>query len=312
MSDNKPKATRQAFGEALLALGSEFPEIVVLDADLSASTKSGMFGKEYPSRFFQMGIAEQNMIGTAAGLSFTGKIPFACSFGCFLTGRYETIRVSVGYSEANVKLVGTHAGVGIGEDGFTQMGLEDVAIMRALPGMTILQPSDEATTKAAIRFAVEHRGPVYLRLTRQNLPPLYKDEKSFQCGRGNILKEGGNKLALIGTGATVTECLTASEELSELNPWVIDIHTIKPIDRPLIKTLSESCENIVTVEDHSIVGGLGTAVAEVIAESGGKAKLHRHGIMDVYAESGTPEDMYEKYELSGAKIAAKVKRLLKL
>ncbi len=214
MSD---KATRDSFGEALKKLGAEFPNIVVLDADLSCSTKSATFAKAFPDRFFQMGIAESNMIGTAAGMSFTGLIPFACSFGAFVATRYETIRVSVGYSRANVKIVGTHAGLGIGEDGYTQMGLEDVNVLRGLPGITILQPSDDVTTQAAVRFAATHVGPVYLRLTRQKLPALYRNENIFQCGRGIILKEGAG-LALIGSGSTVSEALKASEELSGLKP----------------------------------------------------------------------------------------------
>jgi len=203
-STSKDKATRDSFGEAIRDLGKEFQKIVVLDADLSVSTKSVLFAKEFPDRFFQMGIAEANMVGTAAGLSFTGLIPFCCSFGAFVAGRYETIRVSVGYSKANVKIVGTHSGLGIGDDGYTQMGLEDINVMRGLPGMTILNPSDDATTKAAVRFAATHEGPVYLRLTRQKLPQLHK-ATDFQCGRGIVLKEGKD-IALVGTGSTVIEC----------------------------------------------------------------------------------------------------------
>ncbi len=202
------KATRDSFGEALKKLVGEIPKIVALDADLSCSTKSNLFAKAYPERFFQMGIAESNMVGTAAGLAFTGFIPFICSFGAFVAGRYETIRVSVGYSKANVKIVGTHAGLGIGDDGYTQMGLEDVNVLRGLPGIIILQPSDDVTTQAAVRFAATHVGPVYLRLTRQKLPSLYRNEQVFQCGRGILLKEGKD-VALIGTGATVIEAMKA-------------------------------------------------------------------------------------------------------
>lgn len=304
------KATRDSFGEALRALGSEFPNIVALDADLSCSTKSSLFAKAYPERFFQMGIAEANMIGTAAGLAFTGFVPFICSFGCFLTGRYETIRVSVGYSQANVKLVGTHAGLGIGDDGYTQMGLEDINVLRGLPGITILQPSDDVTTRAAVRFAATHVGPVYLRLTRQRVPELYRTEQIFQCGRGILLKEGKD-VALIGTGATVIEAMKASEELSELSPWVIDMHTIKPIDRALLKSLAHSCHRIVTVEDHNVVGGLGTAVAEVLAEEGFKGKLLRLGLQDTYGESGDPKQLYDKYGISASAIVTRVREFLK-
>jgi transketolase len=303
MSD---KATRDSFGEALKKLGSEMPNVVVLDADLAVSTKSIHFAKEFPDRFYEMGIAEANMIGTAAGLAFTGKIPFCCSFCCFLVGRYETIRVSVGYSRANVKLVGTHSGLGTGEDGYTQMGLEDINVMRALPGITILQPSDEVTTHAAVRYAAQHVGPVYLRLTRQKLPSLYRNEQVFQAGRAIILKEGKD-VALIGTGSTVCEALKASEDLSDLNPWVIDMHTLKPIDRALVRSLAQTTRTIVTIEDHNIIGGLGTAVAEVMAEQDSKAKLVRIGVQDVYGESGIASDLYEKYGLSARQIVSKVR-----
>jgi len=299
------KATRDSFGEAVRDLGKENPAIVVLDADLSVSTKSATFAKAFPERFFQMGIAEANMIGTAAGMAFTGFIPFCCSFGCFLTGKYETIRVSVGYSKANVKLVGTHAGLGTGEDGYTQMGLEDMNLMRGLPGMTVINPCDDKTTRAAVRFAVEHQGPVYLRLTRQKLPDLHASESEFKAGKGMVLKTGG-RLALIGTGATVTEALQASEKLAKHNPWVVDIHTIKPIDRELLQTLSKECNRIVTVEDHTVVGGLGSAVAEVLSEVGYQGKLMRLGVQDAYGESGLPHELFEKYGFSAQQIAQQV------
>jgi transketolase len=301
------RATRDSFGEAIKSLGAENKKIVVLDADLSCSTKSINFAKAFPERFFQMGIAEANMIGTAAGLSFSGYIPFACSFGAFVTGRYDTIRVSVGYSRANVKIVGTHAGLGIGDDGYTQMGLEDIACMRAVPGMTVIQTSDDISTQAAVRYAAEHNGPVYLRLTRQKLPTLYRNDSVFQAGRGIIIKEG-KKVALVGTGATVTEALKASEELSDLNPWVIDIHTLKPIDKALIKTLGHACTHIITVEDHNIVGGLGSAVAEVLAEVGFGGRQLRLGLQDTYGESGVPEELYEKYGISANQIVQRTRK----
>jgi len=302
MSD---KATRDSFGEALKELGAENAKIVVLDADLSVSTKSVHFGKAYPERFFQMGIAEQNMVGTAAGLAFTGFIPFACSFGCFLAGRYETIRVSVGYSKANVKIVGTHSGLGTGEDGYTQMALEDINVLRALPGLTILQPSDDITTRAAVKFAAAHVGPVYLRLTRQKLPAIHK-ASSFEPWKGIVVKEGGTEVALLASGATVSESLKASEKLSRLNPWVVDFHTIKPIDANLILKLAKTCKKLVTVEDHNIIGGLGTSVAEVLAEAGSSTPLIRLGVQDTYGESGIAQDLYEKYGISAGKIAARV------
>lgn len=303
------KGTRDSFGEALKALGAEFPKIVALDADLSVSTKSATFGKAFPDRFFQMGIAEANMIGTAAGLAFTGYIPFACSFGAFLTGRYDTIRVSVGYSKANVKLVGTHAGLGIGDDGYTQMGLEDLNVMRGLPGVTILQPCDHVTTLAAVRWAATHVGPVYLRLTRQKLAPVHANESVFQIGRGIIVKEGGDKVALVASGATVQEIQAAASQLSALNPWVIDMPTIKPIDRALLKSLGKSVKYVVTVEDHNVIGGLGTAVSEVLSEEGATAKLIRMGLQDTYGESGDPKELYEKYGFSANAVVKKVKQL---
>lgn len=300
------KATRDSFGEALRDLGKENPAIVVLDADLSVSTKSATFAKAFPERFFQMGIAEANMIGTAAGMSFTGLIPFCCSFGCFLTGKYETIRVSVGYSRANVKLVGTHAGLGTGEDGYTQMGLEDMNLMRGLPGMIVLNPCDDVSTKAAVRFAAQHQGPVYLRLTRQKLPDVHLPSLNFQMGKAVVLKKGG-RLALIGTGSGVGEVLEASRSLSEKNPWIVDMHTIKPIDSDLLKTLARECDQIVTVEDHNVIGGLGSAVAEVLSEVGFSGRLVRFGVQDTYGESGLPHELYEKYGLSANQI---VKTLL--
>ncbi|MBI1861631.1 MAG: transketolase family protein [Deltaproteobacteria bacterium] len=303
------KATRDSFGEAVKMVGSTDPKVVVLDADLSVSTKSILFAKEFPDRFFQMGIAEQNMIGTAAGLAFAGYTPFLCSFGCFLAGRYETIRVSVGYSRANVKMVGTHSGLGTGEDGYTQMGLEDVTVLSALPGLTILQPSDHLSTVAAVRFAASHVGPVYLRLTRQKLPALYQSEHSFQMGRATILKEGRD-IALIGTGSMVHEMLAASQLLQGVNPWIIDMHTLKPIDRSLIKSLGNSCKWIVTAEDHSTIGGLGTAVGTALAEMGASAKLIRIGVEDRFGESGPASELYEKYGLSAKRVAERVRSLL--
>jgi len=301
------KATRDSFGEAVRDLGKENSKIVVLDADLSVSTKSVTFAKAFPERFFQMGIAEANMIGTAAGMAFTGLVPFCCSFGCFLTGKYETIRVSIGYSKANVKLVGTHAGLGIGEDGYTQMGLEDMNLMRGLPGMTVLNPCDDLSTKQSVKWASEHNGPVYLRLTRQKLPDVYKTPQSFQVGKGFVIHQG-EKLALIGTGATVSEILKASGSLSALNPWLVDLHTIKPIDQDLINTLASQCTHIVTVEDHNIIGGLGSAVAEGLAEVGFSGKLLRLGVQDTFGESGLPDELFEKYGFSAHQIVEKVSK----
>ena len=303
------KATRDSFGETLQALGKENPLIVALDADLSASTKSGLFAKAYPERFFQMGISEANMVGVAAGMSFTGLVPFICSFGAFVTGRYDTIRISIGYSRANVKIVGTHAGLGIGDDGYTQMGLEDLSLMRGLPGFTVLQPAVHVTTVAAVRFAASHAGAVYLRLTRQKLPSIHSSESVFQVGKGIVVKKGKD-VALLASGATVAEALQASEELASFQPWVVDFHTIKPIDRDLLRVLARECRLITTVEDHSVIGGLGSAVAEVLAEEGYSGKLQRLGLQDIYGESGEGPALYDKYGISAKKIAEQVREKL--
>jgi transketolase len=306
--DKLDKATRDTFGEALKAIGAEDPRVVVLDADLSVSTKSAAFGKAFPDRFFQMGIAEQNMVGTAAGLAFTGFVPFLCSFGAFVAGRFETIRVSIGYSQANVKIVGTHAGLGVGEDGYTQMGLEDVALMRAIPGMTVLQPCDAASTFAAVKWAAQHSGPVYLRLTRQKLPKIHADPSTFQVGRGIVLREGKG-LALVGSGAGTAEAMRAARELVDRNPWVVDMPTLKPLDRALVRRLASDCKAIVTVEDHNVVGGLGSAMAEVLAEEGFGGRLLRVGVQDTYGQSGQPQELYERYGLSAKKIVERVRTL---
>lgn len=304
------KATRDSFGETLKALGAEMPNLVVLDADLSCSTKSIHFAKEFPSRFFQMGIAESNMVGTAAGLAFTGYVPFLCSFGAFVAGRYETIRVSVGYSKANVKIVGTHAGLGTGEDGYTQMGLEDVNVLRGLPGMNILQPSDHYSTVAAVRYAAKTEGPFYLRLTRQKLPQIYPSADSFQFGKAAILKEGG-AVALLATGGTTGETLKASESLANLQPWVVDFTTLKPIDTKTIQMLASRCKHIITIEDHNVIGGLGSAEAEVLAETGFSGRLHRIGMGEEYGVSGTPYGLYEAFGISAPKLVERIQGLVR-
>jgi transketolase len=303
------KATRDSFGETLRALGAEMPELVVLDADLSVSTKSALFAKEFPARFFQMGIAECNMIGTAAGLAFTGYVPFICSFGAFVAGRYETIRVSVGYSKANVKIVGTHAGLGTGEDGYTQMGLEDIAILRSLPGMTILQPCDHVSTAAAVRYAAKTNGPFYLRLTRQKLPAVYSTSETFEFGKAKILKQG-EQVALLATGGTVGETLKAAESLGHVKPYVVDFHTIKPIDVDVIKMLAAKCKTIITIEDHNVIGGLGSAVAEQLVECGFAGRMHRIGVGEEYGVSGTPAGLYEHFGLSAPKLVERFKKIL--
>ncbi len=304
------KATRVSFGEALEELGEKNPNIVVLDADLSRSTMSIKFAKKFPDRFFEMGIAEQNMIGTAAGLALAGKIPFACSFACFLIGRYETIRISVAYTNANVKLVGTHAGIGIGEDGYSQMGLEDIALMRALPNVSIVQPCDDIETKQAVKYIAEHEGPVFLRLTRQPLENVNHAGYKFEFGKGVVLRDGKD-VTIFATGGVVFNSLLAAEELEKdgISARVVNIHTIKPIDEELIIKCAKETGRIVTVEDHNIVGGLGSAVMEVLSENY-PVKVKRIGIVK-FGESGDPKALYEKHGLDPKGIARAVRKFLK-
>ncbi len=305
------KATRQAFGEALAALGAERQDVVVLDADLSKSTKSDLFAKKFPERFFEMGIQEANMIGTAAGLALGGKVPFCCSFACFLTGRYDQIRISVAYAKAPVKLVGTHAGVAIGDDGYSQQGLEDMALMRALPGMTVLQPADDVETEAAVRWAASHPGPVFLRLTRQALERVNGDGYAFQPGKVVTLREGKDAV-LFATGGTVQEALAAARALEAdgISLRVVNVHTVKPLDADgVVAAVQASGGRALTAEDHTIVGGLGSAVAEVLAERHG-AKLLRLGVADVFGESGTPESLLEKHGLDAKGLARSVRTFL--
>jgi transketolase len=310
------KATRQAFGEALVRLGEKHPEIVVLDADLSKSTKSDLFAKKFPDRFFEMGIAEANMIGTAAGMSFAGKLPFLCSFGAFVTGRFDTIRLSVAYSEANVRIVGTHAGVGIGDDGHSQMGLEDVALMRTLPKMGVFQPMDAAETEALMDYLVtQWKGPAYIRLTRQSLPdhsPDYSAGTKFNPLKLLQLKTG-RAIALIGSGAGTAEAMKASEILAKegIQASVWNACSLKPFDAETLRAIASQNQWIATVEDHSVIGGLGSAVAEVLSElDTTSARLKRFGIQDQFGESGDPAALYEKHGISGEKIAKTVAQLL--
>jgi len=304
------KASRDSFGQAITELGAD-PRVVVLDADLSKSTKSALFAKRYPERFFNLGITEANMIGTAAGLALCGKIPFACSFACFLTGRYDQIRVSVGYSDANVRLVGTHAGVAIGEDGYSQQGLEDVATLRSLPNMAIVQPADHRETVAAVRYLVEkHIGPAYLRLTRQNLDDVHDDSYAFRFGGGDRLRSGGD-LTLAATGGVVAGALRAAERLAAegIQADVINFPTLSPFDGAMLVESARRTGRVVTVEDHSVRGGLGSAAAEALAEAAAPARLRRIGMSD-YGESGTPAALYRKFALDTDGIHATIREWL--
>ncbi len=303
------KASRAAFGEALLELGAKDERIVTVDADLSKSTMTAAFGKKFPERHFNVGIAESGMIGLAAGLALSGRVPFACSFACFLVGRFETIRVSVAYSEAPVKLVGTHVGVAIGEDGYTQMGLEDMACLRALPNIPIVQPADEIETRQAVAYAVEHPGPIYLRLTRQGLEPVHEASYQFRLGKADVLRPG-HDVTVLATGGTVWYALEAANTLAAdgIQAEIINVASVKPLDEETILRSAGRTGHVVTVEDHSINGGLGSAVAEMLAELM-PTPLKRIGVT-TFGESGDQKGLYAKHGLDAAGITAAVRKLL--
>lgn len=311
------KATRQAFGESLARLGETHPEIVVLDADLAKSTKSEIFAKKFPNRFIEMGIAEANMIGTAAGLAFAGKLPFLCSFGAFLTGRYDTIRLSVAYAGANVRLIGTHAGVGIGDDGHSQMGLEDISLMRALPTMGVFQPMDARETELLMDYLVnEWKGPAYIRLTRQNLPDLYPANTPFRPGKLMEIQKSGSgstDVVCIASGSSVAEAVKAAQTLAgqgvRMSVW--NAHSLKPFDSETTKQLATKSKLLVTVEDHSVIGGLGSCVAEAIETLPNRAPLVRLGVQDTFGESGEADELYEKHGISANQIVRRVQLALK-
>jgi len=285
-------ATRKSFGMALEQLGEKYPQVVCLDADLSKSTQSQMFAKKFPNRFFEMGIQEANMIGVAAGMSFAGKIPFICSFAAFLTGRFDQIRMSIGYAEANVKLIGTHAGVGIGEDGHSQMGLEDLALMRSIPNMVVLQPGDHEETLAMMEWAIKHEGPVYLRLTRQGLPQ--HQIKTFEPGVFPEIKSG-SKIAFFASGGPLPHALEASKLMKDHDIAVYNMSTIKPLnDQFMSRTLAEF-ETVFVFEDHSIYGGAASSIAEWSAKQPSPTRIIPYGVNDIFGESGTPEDLYKKH-----------------
>jgi transketolase len=303
------KATRAAFGEALVELGAKDPRIVTIDSDLSKSTMTVGFAKKFPDRAFNVGIAEANMIGVAAGLAMAGKIPFAASFACFLVGRFETIRISVAYTNANVKLVGTHVGIAIGEDGYSQMGLEDIACIRALPNIPIIQPGDETEARQAIAYAVEHQGPVYLRLTRQNLEAVSPAGYQFRLGKWVRLRDGAD-VTIIGSGGTVYNALEAAKQLESdgIRAEVLNAASIKPLDEEMLLASARKTKRVVTVEDHSIAGGLGGAVAEALAE-GFPTSMKRLGVVG-FGESGDPKGLYVKHGLDPAGIARSVRKFL--
>lgn len=304
-------ATRDAYGKTLVSLGAKNENVVVLDADLSKSTKTHGFKVEYPERFFNMGIAESNMMGVAAGLATAGKVPFASTFAVFAAGRaFEIIRNSICYPKLNVKICATHAGITVGEDGASHQAIEDLAIMRALPNMTVLCPADGISAAKLVEAAAEFNGPVYVRLGRSGIPVLYKEDQTFEIGKGIELAEG-NDVTIVATGIMVAEALAAREELAKdgISARVIDIHTIKPMDQDILVKAAKETKAIITAEEHNIVGGLGSAVAEVVAETA-PVKVLRVGVEDTFGESGKPAELLEKYELTAAKIVKKVKEAL--
>lgn len=309
MSEVKKIATRESYGNALAELGAEYPNIVVLDADLAGATKTGVFKKAFPDRHIDCGIAEGNMMGVAAGLATTGKIPFASSFAMFAAGRaFEQVRNSIGYPHLNVKIGATHAGISVGEDGASHQCNEDIALMRVIPGMVVICPADDVEARAAVRAAVEYEGPVYLRFGRLAVPVFNDpDTYKFEIGKGITLKEGKD-VTIIATGLEVNESLEAAKmlEADGISAEVINIHTIKPLDAELVCASAKKTGKVVTVEEHSIIGGLGGAVAEVLSENQ-PTKMMRIGMNDVFGESGPAKDLIAKYGLDAKSIYEKIK-----
>lgn len=309
MSEVKKIATRESYGNALAELGAEYPNIVVLDADLAGATKTGVFKKAFPDRHIDCGIAEGNMMGVAAGLATTGKIPFASSFAMFAAGRaFEQVRNSIGYPHLNVKIGATHAGISVGEDGASHQCNEDIALMRVIPGMVVICPADDVEARAAVRAAVEYEGPVYLRFGRLAVPVFNDpDTYKFEIGKGITLKEGKD-VTIIATGLEVNESLEAAKmlEADGISAEVINIHTIKPLDAELVCASAKKTGKVVTVEEHSIIGGLGGAVAEALSENQ-PTKMMRIGMNDVFGESGPAKDLIAKYGLDAKSIYEKIK-----
>lgn len=309
MSDVKKIATRESYGNALAELGKEHEDVVVLDADLAAATKTGVFKKAFPERHIDCGIAESNMIGVAAGLAAAGKVPFASSFAMFAAGRaFEQVRNSVGYPKLNVKIGATHAGISVGEDGATHQCNEDIALMRTIPGMVVINPSDDVEARAAVKAAYEHQGPVYLRFGRLAVPVINdREDYKFELGKGVVLREGKD-LTIIASGLPVANCLEAAEKLAAdgIDAKVINIHTIKPLDNELIVAAAKETGKVVTVEEHSVIGGLGSAVCDVLSEQA-PVKVLKIGINDTFGESGPALELIRKYGLDAESIYEKVK-----
>ena len=310
MDLEKRIATRQSYGEELAKIGEENKNIVVLDADLSTATKTEIFAKQFPDRFVNVGIAEQNLMGIAAGLSTFGKVPFASTFAVFAAGRaYEQIRNSIAYPKLNVKIVATHAGITVGEDGATHQMLEDIGLMRGLPNMTVMCTSDDIQTKWAVREISKFDGPVYLRLCRLATPIIYDVDTKFEIGKG-VQIGNGTDATIFATGVTVPEALKAQEILKEngINVRVADIHTIKPIDKELIVKCAKETKRIITIEDHKVIGGLGTAVCDVLAEEY-PVKVEKMGVPDCFGRSGKAEELLKYYKIDSTAIVSKIMKL---
>lgn len=312
MSEVKKIATRESYGNALKALGEENPNVIVLDADLAGATKTGVFKKAFPERFFDCGIAECNMVSIAAGIATTGRIPFCSSFAMFAAGRaYEQVRNAVGYPHLNVKIGATHAGISVGEDGATHQCNEDIALMRTIPGMVIINPADDVEARAAVKAAAEYVGPVYLRFGRMAVP-VFNNEATykFEIGKGIVLREGTD-VTIVATGLCVNSALEAAEKLAAdgISAEVINIHTIKPLDEDLILASAKKTGKVVTVEEHSVIGGLGSAVCDVLSEKL-PTPVKKLGVNDTYCESGPAAKLVEKYRLDGVGVYEQVKEFI--
>ena len=308
MSDVKKIATREAYGSALVELGAEIPNMVVLDADLAGSTKTGMFQKAYPDRFFNCGIAEGNMMSIAAGLAAAGMVPFASSFAMFAVGRaYEQIRNSIGYPHLNVKICASHAGISVGEDGASHQCLEDIELMRGIPGMVVMCPADYVEAKACVRAAVEHNGPVYIRFGRAAVPIVFGDDYKFEIGKGSVLREGKD-VSIFTNGLCVASALEAAKMLEKdgIDAEVINICTVKPLDEDLVVKSAAKTGKVVTAEEHSIIGGLGSAVAECLAEKC-PTRMYRIGVRDRFGESASAAVLLHEYMLDGEGLYKQIK-----
>ncbi len=309
MSEVKKIATREGYGEALVECGKEYPNLVVMDADLAESTKTAMFQKAYPERFFDCGIAEGNMVGVAAGLAAAGKVVFVSSFAMFASGRaYEQIRNSVGYPKLNVKIGASHAGITVGEDGASHQCNEDIALMRSIPGMVVINPSDYIEAKEAVKAAIKQEGPVYLRFGRANVPVINdREDYHFEIGKGTLLKEGKD-VTIIATGVMVNSALEAVALLEKegIDAEVINIHTIKPLDEELIIASARKTKRVVTAEEHSVIGGLGSAVCDCLCAHA-PTPVYKIGMQDVYGESGPAGELLKKYGLDGQGVYEQVR-----